>query len=74
MSRLLEIIIESLDSNGLLEAVLHFAVSSSQQKAELLWNLNKLINKSNDNSIDPATLNREWPTVSFCAKSLVSAW
>lgn len=36
MSRLLGIIIESLDSNGLLEAVLHFAVSSSQQKAELL--------------------------------------
>lgn len=45
MSWLLEIIIDSLDSKGLPEAVLHSAVSSSsQQKAELLGNLNKLIN------------------------------
>lgn len=49
MSWLLEIIIESLDSKGLSEIALHFAVSSSQQKAELLRNLNKWINKSNDN-------------------------
>ena len=49
MSWLLEIIIESLDSKGSSEAVLHFAVSSSQQKADLLRNLNKWINKSNDN-------------------------
>lgn len=70
MSWFLEIIIESLDSKGLLETVLHFAISSSQQKQELLRNLNKLINKSNDNNIDPAGLNRERPTVSLCAKAL----
>ena len=49
MSWLLEIILESLDSKGLSEAVLHFAISSSQQKVELLRNLNELINKPNDN-------------------------
>lgn len=59
MSWLLEIIIKSLDSKGMWEAVLHFAVSSAQQNAELLRNLNKLINKPNDNNIDPADLNRE---------------
>lgn len=71
MSWLLEIIIERrrLDSKGLWEAVLHFAVSSPQQKVELLRSLNKLINKPNDNDIDPAALNRERPTVSLCAKA-----
>lgn len=54
MSSLLEIIVNSLDSKGLSEAVLHFALSSSQQKVELLRNLKKLINKTNDNNIDPA--------------------
>lgn len=54
MSWLLEIIINSLDSKGLSEAVLHFALSSSQQKVELLRNLKKLINKPTDNNIDPA--------------------
>lgn len=32
MSWLLEIIIESLDKKGLLEAVLHFAISSSNKR------------------------------------------
>lgn len=49
MSWLLEIIIESLDSKSLSEAVLHFVISSSQQKVELLRNLKELINKPNDN-------------------------
>lgn len=72
MSWLLEIIIERrrLDSKGLWEAVLHFAVSSSQQKVELLRSLNKLINKLNDNAIDPAALKRERPAL---CKSLISA-
>lgn len=69
MSWLLEIIINSLDSKGLSEALLHFALSASQQKVELHRNLKKLINKSNDNNIDPAALNRERLNVSLGAKA-----
>lgn len=57
MSWLLEIIIESLDSKGLWK--LFAFASPSQENVELLRNLNKLINKANDNNIDPAALNRE---------------
>lgn len=59
MSWLLEIIIESLDSKGLWKLFCILPLSPSQENAELLRNLNKLINKANDNNIDPATLNRE---------------
>lgn len=59
MSWLLEIIIESLDSKGLWKLFCILLLSPSQENAELLRNLNKLINKANDNNIDPATLNRE---------------